>query len=118
MTREEDINIGNGDEFVPAVPPPACAGPLHAVDSTGNATFPGGPGTSPYEGMQKPLCTTKLVTLANGKSVVPVFHLFTDVPIPTRFWGHLIDDLNFSTNPKSINLRREGGRAVRAGGHL
>ncbi len=31
VTREEDINIGNGDEFVPAVPPSACAGPLHTV---------------------------------------------------------------------------------------
>ena len=29
VTREEDINIVNGDEFVPQVPPPACAGPLH-----------------------------------------------------------------------------------------
>ena len=68
VTREEDINIGNGDEFVPAVPPPACAGALHTVDSSGNATFPGGPGTSPYEGQEKPLCDVKLVTLNNGKS--------------------------------------------------
>ena len=30
--REEDINIGNGDQFVPAVPPPACVGALHTVD--------------------------------------------------------------------------------------
>ncbi len=109
VTREEDINIGNGDDFVPAVPPPSCAGPLHTVDSTGNPTFPGGPGTSPYEGMQKPLCTTKLVTLANGKSVVPVFHLFTDVPIPTRFWGLIVDDLNFSADPKSLDYGEKAG---------
>ncbi len=32
VTREEDLNIFGGDEFVPAVPPPACAGPLHIVD--------------------------------------------------------------------------------------
>ena len=32
VTREEDINIGNGDQFVPAVPPPSCAGALHQVD--------------------------------------------------------------------------------------
>ncbi len=32
FTREEDINIGNGDSFVPQVPPPACAGALHQVD--------------------------------------------------------------------------------------
>ena len=109
VTREEDINIGNGDEFVPAVPPSACAGALHTVDSTGNATFPGGPGTSPYEGMQKPLCDVKLVTLGNGKSIAPAFNLFTDVPIPGRFWFIMIDDLNFSSNPKSITFGEKAG---------
>jgi hypothetical protein len=109
VTREEDINIGNGDVFVPAVPPPACVGALHTVDSTGNATFPGGPGTSPYEGMQKPLCNVKLVTLANGKSVVPVFNLFTDVPLPARFWGLIVDDLTFSANPKSLLYGEKAG---------
>ena len=57
----------------------------------------------------------KLVHLDNGKSIVPVFNVFTDVPIPARIWGLIVDDLNFSTNPKSL-LRREGRRAVRAGG--
>ena len=109
VTREEDINIGNGDEFVPAVPPSECAGALHTVDSTGNATFPGGPGTSPYEGMQKPLCDMKLVTLGNGKSIAPAFNLFTDVPIPGRFWFIMIDDLNFSSNPKSITFGEKAG---------
>lgn len=109
VTREEDINIGNGDEFIPAVPPPACAGPLHTVDSTGNATFPGGPGTSPYEGMQKPLCNVKLVALANGRSIAPAFNLFTDVPIPGRLWFIMIDDLNFSSNPKSITYGEKAG---------
>ena len=109
VTREEDINIGNGDEFVPAVPPSECAGPLHTVDSTGNATFPGGPGTSPYEGTQKPLCDTKLVKLSNGKSIAPAFNLFTDVPLPGRFWFIMIDDLNFSSNPKSITYGEKAG---------
>ena len=35
VTREEDINIANGDAFYPQVPPPACAGPLHTVDVAG-----------------------------------------------------------------------------------
>lgn len=109
VTREEDVNIGNGDQFIPAVPPSACAGPLHTVDSTGNATFPGGPGTSPYEGMPKPLCNVKLVTLANGKSIAPAFNLFTDVPIPGRLWFIMIDDLNFSSNPKSITYGEKAG---------
>src|SRR5690606_31049354 len=35
VTREEDINVFNGDQFVPQVPPPACAGALHTVDVAG-----------------------------------------------------------------------------------
>ncbi len=38
VTREEDINIANGDSFVPQVPPPACAGALHTVDVAGSGT--------------------------------------------------------------------------------
>ncbi len=109
VTREEDINIGNGDEFVPAVPPSACAGALHAVDSSDNANFPGGPGTSPYEGMQKPLCDVKLVSLSNGKSIAPAFNLYTDVPLPSRHWFIIIDDLNFSSNPKSVTYGEKAG---------
>lgn len=110
VTREEDINIGNGDEFIPpAVPPSACAGALHTVDSTGNATFPGGPGTSPYEGQQRPLCDVKLVRLDNGKSIAPAFNLFTEVPIPGRHWFIVIDDLNFSSNPKSVTFGEKAG---------
>jgi hypothetical protein len=118
VTREEDINIGNGDEFVPAVPPSACAGALHTVDVQGIS--PDGPnptvnptfvdiGGSPYEGMQKPLCDVKLVNLANGQSIAPAFNLFTDVPIPGRHWFIIIDDLNFSSNPKSITYGEKAG---------
>ncbi len=41
VTKEEDINIGNGDQFYPQTPPPACAGPLHTVDVAGMGR-PGG----------------------------------------------------------------------------
>jgi hypothetical protein len=132
VTREEDINIGNGDSFVPQVPPPPCAGPLHTVDvADGTDNYPevigqgydvnGVPvgvtvpastptvnptfvdiGGSPYEGQQKPLCDMKLVHLGDRKSIAPGFNLFTDVPLPGRFWGLLVDDLNFSSNPKSL----------------
>jgi uncharacterized repeat protein (TIGR01451 family) len=108
VTREEDINIANGDEFIPAVPPSACAGPLHTVNSSGNPTFLS-IGGSPFEGMQKPLCNVKLVTLANGKSIAPAFNLFTDVPIPGRFWFIMIDDLNFSSNQQSITYGEKAG---------
>ena len=132
VTREEDINIANGDEWIPQVPPPACAGPLHIVDVAGvgtdgypavdygngivvpastptdNATFVD-IGGSPYEGQVKPTCSTKLVPLNNGKSIVPTFNYFTDVPVPGRFWGYIIDDLNFSGNPKSLLFGEKSG---------
>jgi uncharacterized repeat protein (TIGR01451 family) len=138
VTREEDINIGNGDQFVPAVPPPACAGALHTVDVAGidaegdlqflpngeaNSEFDGdGPdavdnptfidiGASPYEGQDRPLCDTKLVQLQNGKSVVPMFNVFTQVPLPGRFFAYNVDDLNFSTDPKSVLFGEKAGMA-------
>jgi hypothetical protein len=109
VTREEDINIGNGDALVPAVPPSACVGALHVVNSSGNATFPGGPGTSPYEGQSKPLCDVKLVRLSNGSSIAPSFNIYTDVPLPGRHWFIVIDDLNFSSNPQSITFGEKAG---------
>ncbi len=133
VTREEDINVGEGDLFVPQIPPPACAGALHIVDVAGSGasdgyegmTLPSGiqvpastptvnlpfadMGGSPFEGMAKPLCDVKLVELNNGKSIAPAFNLFTDVPLPGRFWGLLVDDLNFSSNPKSLLFGEKAG---------
>ncbi len=140
VTREEDINIGNGDQIVPQVPPPACAGALHTVDLAGDATssYPevvgdGGVandvpigvtvpastpvtnstfldiGGSPFEGAPKPLCDTKLVRVNNGKSIVPMFNVFTQVPIPTRLRGLIVDDINFSTDPRSTVFGEKAG---------
>ncbi|MCB0113328.1 MAG: hypothetical protein KDD84_04550, partial [Caldilineaceae bacterium] len=132
VTREEDINVGEGDLFVPQVPPPACAGALHIVDvadvggdgypavtmdngitvpastPTFNPSFADMDG-SPYEGMVKPLCDVKLVELNNGKSIAPTFNFFTDVPLPGRFWGLIVDDLTFSSNPKSLLYGEKAG---------
>ena len=128
VTSEEDINIAHGNQVIPQVPPSPCAGSLHTVDVLGDGTdnYPATPGDgvdvplgvtvpastpvdnptfseiggSPYEGMAAPTCDTKLVTLNNGKSVVPMFNLFTDVPLPSRLRGLMIDDISFSNNPK------------------
>ena len=157
FTKEEDINIANGDPWVPQLPPPPCAGALHTVDVAGagadptlpavdnypaaefgldadgllvklpdpsattgavvtvpastpvdNATFVG-IGASPYDGQAKPVCDTKLVQVNNGKSIVPTFNVFTDVPLPARFWGLVVDDLNFSTNKQQINYGEKAG---------
>jgi uncharacterized repeat protein (TIGR01451 family) len=132
VTREEDINIFSGNQYVPQVPPPPCAGPLHTVDVAGSGTdnypaqvlangvtvgvstptinpdFVDG-GGSPYEGQALPLCSTKLVTLSDRRSIAPTFNLFTDVPVPGRFYGYIVDDLNLSTNPQDLLFGEKAG---------
>lgn len=137
VTREEDINIFSGDQYVPqALPLPACAGDLHTVDVAGidaagnlatlpdgspnpaflgdgpNATvnpdFAGGGGTI-FEGQSRPLCDTKLVTLRDRRSIAPTFNFFTDVPLPGRFFGLIIDDLNLSINPQDLWFGEKAG---------
>ncbi|MEZ4659066.1 MAG: choice-of-anchor Q domain-containing protein [Caldilineaceae bacterium] len=118
VTREEDINVFGGDEFIPSVPPPACAGALHTVDVFGvgadgpeavvNPSFADN-GGSIYEGQQKPLCDVKLVPLDNGKSIAPLFTVFTRVPIPGKWKGYIIDDLAISSNPQSMAFGEKAG---------
>ncbi|MDI6693903.1 MAG: SdrD B-like domain-containing protein [Anaerolineales bacterium] len=118
VVKEEDINVFGGDEFVPQIPPPACAGPTHIVDVAGIP--PDGPdavenpsfadaGGSPFEGMPMPLCNVKLVTVSNGRSIAPTFNLFTDVPIPGKWKGYIIDDLALSTNPQDLMFGEKAG---------
>ncbi|HWQ14416.1 MAG TPA: IPT/TIG domain-containing protein [Roseiflexaceae bacterium] len=117
VVREEDINVFGGDQFVPEIPPPPCAGPLHVVDVAGVA--PDGPnavynpdfavtpsplapnGGSPYEGQQRPLCTQRLVDLPSGASANADFFIFTDVQVPGRIRGVLLDDLTLELDPAS-----------------
>jgi hypothetical protein len=126
VTREEDVNIYDGDEFYPLIPPPPCAGPLHEVDIAGIA--PDGTlttafdtpnavdnpgyvevGGSRFEGQEMPLCNVKLVNVADQKSVAPIFTLWTEVPIPGRWRGYIIDDLNVSSNPLELTFGEKTG---------
>jgi len=132
VTREEDINIFRGDAWVPQVPPPPCAGPLHTVDVAGVGTdgypaisLPGGVvvpastptenagladgGGSPYEGTPRPLCSAKLVRVSNGRSIAPTFNYFTDVPVAGRLFAYIVDDLNFSADPQSTLFGEKAG---------
>lgn len=111
VTREEDVNIYDGDVFAPQVPPPPCAGPLHVVDVAGigddgpNAVLNPGyveVGGSRFEGQEKPLCNVKLATVTDQKGIAPIFNLWTKVPIPGRWRGYIIDDLNVSSNPMEL----------------
>lgn len=132
VTREEDINIFRGDEWVPQAPPPPCAGPLHTVDVAGagvdgypavslpngvvvpastpveNLTFAEG-GGSPFEGHQRPLCNVKLVRVNQGRSIAPTFNYFTEVPVAGRLFAYIIDDLTFSGDPRSTLYGEKAG---------
>ncbi|WP_329045916.1 hypothetical protein OG738_30290 [Amycolatopsis sp. NBC_01488] len=131
VTKEEDVNIFNGDGYLPqenfppapelssdppnpAQPQPdpgappsggagivaPCAGANHTVHVANQAFVDGG--GSPFEGQAKPLCDQKLVTVRGGQSTAPNFTLFTDVPLPTHFYGLTINDLGLSNDQRSI----------------
>jgi hypothetical protein len=133
VTREEDVNIFDGDGYLPqenfppspsqagdqpspaqpqpdpGAPPsqgnginPECAGASHTVHVTDQAFVDGG--GSPFEGQQRPLCDTKLVQVRGGQTSAPNFNLFTQVPLPTHFWGLTINDLGLSHDKRSISF--------------
>jgi hypothetical protein len=132
VTKEEDVNVFDGDGFLPQEnfppspaqaadqPGPADTTPAPAVNPSGgpgitsgcagadhtvhvtDAGFLAG-GGSPYEGQQKPLCDSKLVEVRAGQTAAPNFTLFTPVPLPTHFWGLTINDLGISHDPRSAS---------------
>ena len=137
-TAEEDVNIFDGDTYLPqqnyppATPadaagaadatvapiphqPPAqqaglispCAGALHKVAVTNQAFIAGG--GSPFEGQDKPSCVDKLVTVRNTQATAPNFNLFTDVPLPTHFWGLTLNDLGVTLDKRSVNYGEAQG---------
>jgi len=137
-TAEEDVNVFDGDTYLPqqnyppATPqdaadaamatvapiphqPPSqqaniispCAGALHTVTVTHQPFLAGG--GSPFEGMDKPSCTEKLVTVRNGQATAPNFNLFTDVPLPTHFWGLTLNDLGVTLDKRSVNYGEAQG---------
>ncbi|HET7480763.1 MAG TPA: hypothetical protein VFJ72_14755, partial [Rubrobacteraceae bacterium] len=93
IVKEEDVNIEKGENFVPQVPPPPCAGALHTVND---------PRQGPYDGQQMPLCDSKLVHLNAQQNAGADFFMFTDTPIPGRVWGLVTDDLNIETDPSLL----------------
>jgi hypothetical protein len=103
--REEDQNTDHGDDFIPTVPPPECAGPLHMVNDERN----------PANGTMTPLCDSKFVRVIDGFNAAPEFFLMTDfegpsaVPPPGLLRGLLLDDLTVQLNPASnIYLEKRG----------
>ena len=76
-----------------------------AVDNPGFAAE----GGSRFEGQAMPLCNVKLVNVADQKGVGPIFQFWTEVPIPGRWRGYVIDDLNVSTDPLQLTFGEKAG---------
>jgi len=118
VLREEDVNVFDGDQFAPAVPPPPCVGALHVVDVAGvapdgadavvNPAFADG-GGSPFEGQARPLCDLKLVAVQQQKSVAPSFYFFDRVPAPGRLFGAVVEDLALGTDPTEFYYGEKAG---------
>jgi len=57
----------------------------------------------------RPLCNIKLVTVQNQRGIAPIFTLFTDVPIPGRWKGYIIDDFNLGIDPFRLFYGEKAG---------
>ena len=47
--------------------------------------------------------------MADRKGIAPIFTLWTEVPIPGRWHGYIIDDLNISSNPMELFFGEKAG---------
>jgi hypothetical protein len=139
VTREEDVNVFDGDSYLmqenfppttteaaagdpgtgndplpPTQPPSQGAGIISSCAGAFHTVRVSNPafldgGGSPFEGQDRPLCDAKLVTVRSGQTVAPNFNLFTPVPIPTHFWGLTINDLGLSLDKRSANYGEAQG---------
>ncbi|MCB9101109.1 MAG: pectin esterase [Anaerolineales bacterium] len=111
--KEEDQNTDQGDDFIPQVPPPPCAGPLHLVNDPRN----------PADGHNTPLCDSKFVRVIDGTNPPAEFYVMTafddsdatdftgtaEVPPPGFIRGTLFDDLNVQFDPNSVMFQGKKG---------
>jgi parallel beta-helix repeat protein len=103
VTREADVNVDQGQQFVPQIEPYPCTGDTHTVhiDVAVNPR-------SPYDGAQMPLCDKRLIELKNGQNANADFFLMSnqangvDVEAPGRIVGFVPDDVYFERDKKSM----------------
>jgi hypothetical protein len=105
--RNAEFIPGNYDEnqytYAPGIDP-VCAGETHIVHVTNPDLLANG--GSPLEGQLRHSCNMKLLNVQAGQSIAPNFHVHTavDVPLPTHYWGYIVDDVSVETNRKSSNI--------------
>jgi hypothetical protein len=86
-----------------AAPDAQCIGTAYTVNSATNPSFIAA-GGNPFDGQSKPTCDAKWFHVEAGQAVAPNFHIFTDVPLATKFSGLIIDDVNVTTDRTSTML--------------
>jgi hypothetical protein len=139
VTSEEDVNIFDGDTYLPQqnFPPSVAQANDPADPPKGTPLPPTQPpsqqagiispcagalhtvdvsnanflngGGSPFQGQDRPSCADKLVTVRAGQATAPNFNLFTDVPIPVHFWGLTLNDLGLTLDKRSVNYGEAQG---------
>ncbi|KJS75669.1 MAG: pectin esterase [Desulfotomaculum sp. BICA1-6] len=91
LDRDGSVNTEQGDEFVGTalfrMPPPPYL-----------------PTTPPDFDVYK-----KVVNVVDGMNAVADFFLYTDVPVPGRIVGFLLDDVNLETDPNFIYFGEKRG---------
>ncbi|NPV69463.1 MAG: pectin esterase [Firmicutes bacterium] len=116
---ENSVNTGEGDEFVPSPPVAAQAAARAAARAAAaqpERTTPGSLAVqmapAPYYPIPTPPYydpTKKVVTVRDGLNATADFFIFTDVPVPGRIVGWLLDDLNLETDPNRIYYGEKRG---------
>ncbi len=93
-----------GTAAAPAAPQEKCVGANYTVAPTNSLSSPSfiSVGGSPFAGDSRPKCDAKLFYVPAGQAVAPAFHIWTEVPLATKFFGYIVDDVSVSTDKKSL----------------
>jgi hypothetical protein len=100
----DSVNTEQGDEFVAAGETPVLSSAV--VQGNGNPQAPLLMMPPPY---YPGTIDTKIVTLNYGQNAAVDFFLYTDVPVPGRIVGFLLDDVNLETDPNFIYYGEKRG---------
>jgi hypothetical protein len=83
-----------------------CAGALHTIGGdlaiANNPSFFANGGSHYGTDAEVHYCDVKIVRVEAGVTARPTFHLFTEVPIPSRWKGLVLDDVQLAWNPMAI----------------
>ncbi len=150
VVKENDMNTGEGNTFVPAVPPAGCVGVSHypqvnaeyasPFDAFDDGTPAADDGSIYNGGATSNLCDRKLVRVQPFRNAGVEFQLMTNdglrpfisndtggtpldselipnqawrsdqtVPMPGRFQGLVLNDLNMTANQNSLTFGEQQG---------